>query len=317
MRIPATSPDRTGARFVAFGLLSFGLSNVLYAWSVQALDSMAVPTLSQLLGGTYYLCVSIALVLLMRSRLSRLPLSLWLDGLVVGLGVATVAAVVMAPGLVSVLGKGFSHSHVNLVYPMADLLLLALLVGAMSLFRWRPPPSLWWLAGGLMVFGFVDCIYVTQAARGTYPSGGVFDAGWMVAVTVVVGISAGGHPIPGDLAAAWGAPCGGSVLVACGYVQITQVAVCLAVATLLGALGTGVLVVGAPLNERSLEVWRDISREAGAGGTTQTGVSSTPASATASSRLGAVTTARKPSPSFHMLAFSVSPGNTTPAIRAP
>ena len=141
VRTPATSPDRTAVRFVAFGLLSFGLSNVLSGWSVQALESMAVPTLSHLLGGTYYLCASIALVLLMRSRLTRLPLSLWLDGLVVGLGVATVAAVVMAPGLVSVLGKGVSHSHVNLVYPMADLLLLALLVGAMSLFRWRPPPS--------------------------------------------------------------------------------------------------------------------------------------------------------------------------------
>ncbi len=38
-----------------------------------------------------------------------------------------------------------------------------------------------------------------------------------------------------------------------------------------------------------------------------TGTSSTPASATASSRSGAVTTAWNPSPSFQMLAFSVSP----------
>ena len=50
---------------------------------------------------------------------------------------------------------------------------------------------------------------------------------------------------------------------------------------------------------------------------TQTGTNSTPASATASSRSGAVTTARKPSPSFQTLAFRVSPGNTTPANRAP
>ncbi len=47
------------------------------------------------------------------------------------------------------------------------------------------------------------------------------------------------------------------------------------------------------------------------------GTSSTPASVTASSRSGAVTTARKPSPSDQTLAFSVSPGNTTPANRAP
>jgi predicted signal transduction protein with EAL and GGDEF domain len=39
--------------------------------------------------------------------------------------------------------------------------------------------------------------------------------------------------------------------------------------------------------------------------------------ATASSRSGAVTTALRPSPSFQTLALSVSPGNTTPANRAP
>jgi hypothetical protein len=48
-----------------------------------------------------------------------------------------------------------------------------------------------------------------------------------------------------------------------------------------------------------------------------TGTNSTPASATASSRSGAVTTAAKPSPCFQMLAVSVSPGKTTPANLAP
>jgi diguanylate cyclase len=61
----------------------------------------------------------------------------------------------------------------------------------------------------------------------------------------------------------------------------------------------------------------DRRKREGFGETRQTGASSTPASATASSRSGAVTTARKPSPSFQTLALSVSPGNTTPANLAP
>jgi diguanylate cyclase len=246
VRTPTASPDRTGWRFLAVGLLSFGLSNVLYVWFARALDPMPVPTLCHLLWVTAYICVFIALVLLVRSRVNRLPLSLWLDGVVVGLGAATVAAVLRAPELVPVLGTVFAQTPINLAYLAADLLLLALVVGAMSLFRWRPPPSLWWLAGGLLVFGFVDCAYVTQVARGTYQPGGVVDAAWMIAVTVIA-LSPGWHqrqevarapatwlPLAAPPVVAAAAV---SVLVAARYVHLTPVANCLAVATLLATLG--------------------------------------------------------------------------------
>ena len=246
VRTPTASPDRTGWRFLALGLLSFGLSNVLYVWFARALDPMPVPTLCHLLWGTAYICVFIALVLLVRSRINRVPLSLWLDGVVVGLGAATVAAVVRAPELVPVLGAVSAQTPINLAYLAADLLLLALVVGAMSLFRWRPPPSLWWLAGGLLVFGFVDCVYVTQLARGTYQQGGLVDAAWMIAVTVIA-LAPGRHQRQevARVPATWlplAAPpvvaaAAISVLVAARYVHLTPVANCLAVATLLAALG--------------------------------------------------------------------------------
>ncbi len=246
VRTPTASPDRTGWRFVALGLLSFGLANVLYVRFARTLDPMAVPTLCHLLWGTAYICISIALVLLVRSRLNRLPLSLWLDGMVVGLGAATMAAVARAPQLVPVLGEVVARTPINLVYLAADLLLLALVVGAISLFRWRPPPSLWWLAGGVLVFGFVDCTDVTQAARGTYQSGGLVDAAWMISVTVialapgrqqrqeVARVPATWLPLAAPLVVAAAAI---SVLVATRYVHITPVASYLAVATLLAALG--------------------------------------------------------------------------------
>ena len=100
--------------------------------------------------------------------------------MVVGLGAATMAAL-----SASVLGGGFAQSAITLVRPAADLLLLALVLGAVSLFRWRPPPSLWLLAGSLLVFGSADCICAIQAARGSYETGGLVDAAWMVAVTAV------------------------------------------------------------------------------------------------------------------------------------
>ena len=129
---------------------------------------------------------------------------------------------------------------------MADLLLLALVLGAMSLFRWRPPPSLWLLAGSLLVFGSADCIYAIQAARGSYEPGGLVDAAWMVAVTAVA-LAPGwqDRPLIARVPATWlplaaplvAAAAAISVLVAASYAQISRVAVYLAVATLLAALG--------------------------------------------------------------------------------
>ena len=82
-------------------------------------------------------------------------------------------------------GRSFRAVGDHAVRPAADLLLLAVVLGVVTLFRWQPPPSLWLLAGSLLVFGSADCIYAIQAARDSYEIGGLVDAAWMVAVTAV------------------------------------------------------------------------------------------------------------------------------------
>ena len=242
VRTPASSSDRMVSRFVAVGVLSFGLSNVdRYESLVRMLDPLPVPALCHVLCGVYYICVVIAMVLLIRTRVDRLPLSLGLDGVVVGLATATMAAL-----SATVLGGGSAQSAITLVRSAADLLLLALVLGAASLFRWRPPPSLWLLSGSLLVFGSADCIYAIQTARGSYESGGLVDAAWMVAVTAValapgwderqriahVPMTFLTRAVPLLAAAAVI-----SVLVAASFANVSPVAGYLAVATLLAALG--------------------------------------------------------------------------------
>ncbi|MDT5330289.1 MAG: hypothetical protein QOF31_1586 [Mycobacterium sp.] len=246
IRVPASSPDRVAWRIVAAGLASFALANTYYMWFIRPMDPIPIPSLCDVLWFVFYPCVYVALVLLIRSRVDRLPSSLTLDGVVVGLGAATVAAAVVMPKLMAYLGGSATQTAVNLVYPVGDLLLLALIVGSMALFRWRPPAALWWLAGGLIVFGVVDSTYVIQAARGTYQPGGLLDAAWVIAVTVVA-VAPGWHQRPGiaRIPATWlplGVPllaalAAISVLVAARYTSITPAATFLAVATLLAALG--------------------------------------------------------------------------------
>ncbi|MFY9917030.1 MAG: GGDEF domain-containing protein, partial [Mycobacterium sp.] len=218
--------------------MSFGLSNLdRHEWLVRTLDPLPVTALGHVLRGAFYICVFIAMVLLMRSRVDR-SLTFGLDGVAVSLGAATLAAL-WAP----LLGGGFAQSAITLMRPVADLLLLTLVLGALSLFR-SPPPSLWLLAGSLLVIGSADCIYAAVAASGSYELGGLVDVAWIVAVTALA--LAPGWDGPGTarlpttlLAEATLLIAAGvviSVLLVASYTHVSPVVGYLAVATLLAAL---------------------------------------------------------------------------------
>ena len=105
VRTPPPSFDRTVPRLVAVAVTFFGLSNLhRHEWLVRTLDPVPVTVLGHVLRAAFYICVLIAMVLLVRSRLDRLPLSLGLDGVVAALGAATIAAL-LAPEL----GGGFAQ----------------------------------------------------------------------------------------------------------------------------------------------------------------------------------------------------------------
>jgi diguanylate cyclase len=246
VRIRPSSPDRIAWQILAVGLTSFALAKPYYLWFVRPLDPMPAPSVSDALWWAFYPCAFVALLLLVRSRVGRLPLSLVLDGVVVGLGAATVVAAVVLPAVVARLGGSVAQTVTNLAYPVLDLSLLAAVVAAMSLFRWRPPTALWWLTAGLVVFIVVDCTYVAQSPKGGYQIGGYIDGLW-VAATAIVATSPGWHGHPGfarvppiwaPLAAPLLAAAAAiGVLVAASYVRVTPAASSLAVATLLAALG--------------------------------------------------------------------------------
>ncbi|HEY9265754.1 MAG TPA: EAL domain-containing protein, partial [Mycobacterium sp.] len=244
MRIPAASPDRTAWRIIAVGLLSVGLANTYHQWIVRPSSSTLVVLLSYALWLAFYPCAYLALALLMRTRLSRLPTGLALDGVVVGLGAATLGAAVVLPQSMTNASTSTAQTAMLLIYPIANLLLLALVAFAASSLQWRPPTSMWWLAGGLLLFACVDSL--TGAAHGRSEPGGLLDAASAIATTLIA-LAPGQHrrrPSTrpsrtwAPLAAPLLAPCVAiSVLAAARYLPTAPAASWLAVATLLAALG--------------------------------------------------------------------------------
>jgi len=69
----------------------------------------------------------------------------------------------------------------NLAYPLADLVLLSLVVGAFVV-TGRGGIRAWGLiAAGLAVFAVADVFFLVATAPGGYVHGALFDAGWNVA----------------------------------------------------------------------------------------------------------------------------------------
>jgi two-component system, cell cycle response regulator len=174
--------------------LAWGLMTVaLVAWTggdllwTLWLDNVANPPYPSPADAAYLLMYPGAyasLMLLIRSRLRRASVAQWLDGGVVGLAVAAVAAALVFSTVLAASGGRIVAEAVNLAYPCGDLILLIFIAVAYSLSDWRPGRA-WLLLGAAVTMSAVaDIIVVYQSANGSYVAGTVLDAMWPASMTL-------------------------------------------------------------------------------------------------------------------------------------
>lgn len=108
----------------------------------------------------------VGLWLLIRARAGGFQRSLWLDGLIGAAGVGAVGASLVIASVLRNTGGSFSAIATNVAYPLADVLLLAQLVAAVALSRWRPGRTWLFIGAGLGLFALADAAYVVEAAMG-------------------------------------------------------------------------------------------------------------------------------------------------------
>jgi diguanylate cyclase len=162
-RIPR---QRRAWMLLAIGLSLYGIGNIVWTvWYDQMLVP-PIPSISDALWLPLYPASYIGLVLLARDNGRPIPPGVWLDGIVAGLGFAALGAtIVFGPVLASATGSS-SAVVTNLAYPVADLLLAALVVGLLALRGWRLDRSWALLGGGFMLLYVADSIYVLRLAGG-------------------------------------------------------------------------------------------------------------------------------------------------------
>ena len=179
IRLKRSSSYRASWLVLTAGLTLYGLGNVYWTISIRTLDVQPFPSMADYLWLSFYPFAFASLLLMLRERTERLPLSLWLDGLVGGMAVTAVAAAAVVGNILKDNTGSLSSVITKTAYPLLDLLLLLVVIAILSLFHWRPPVGLWLFAIGLTLFAVADLLYLF--AGDSYVSGGINDGVWILA----------------------------------------------------------------------------------------------------------------------------------------
>jgi len=140
-----------------------------YAWN-QRQDVPPFPSWADAGYLGFFPFAVLAVLLSMRARLGRLQGTVLLDGLVGGLAAATAGAFVLSP-LVDVAGGADRGVLVAAAYPIADVVLVAMVFGVFSAGGGLTGDFYRWLAAGLLTFVLADAIYGFRTTSGSYTPG--------------------------------------------------------------------------------------------------------------------------------------------------
>jgi diguanylate cyclase len=144
-------PGRAVPLTLGFGLLMWSLGDVVL--TVESRGGLTPPTPS--LADVFYLgffpLTYVAFSIFMRGEVRKLATFSWLDGAVAGVGAAAVCAAFAFHGILHLVGGSSIAAVTNLAYPVADLLLLALVVGSSTLMSGRRKAPWILMAGGIAI----------------------------------------------------------------------------------------------------------------------------------------------------------------------
>jgi EAL domain-containing protein len=130
-------PDRSAWFLMAGGLGAYAAGTVLWVAVLADMDPPPYPSPADVMWLAYYPFAYAAVLHLLRARWNRISAATWLDGLIASACAAAYASVVFLPGLGGATGESVWSVVVSAAYPIADIVLAGLLLGAWALSGWR------------------------------------------------------------------------------------------------------------------------------------------------------------------------------------
>ncbi len=170
--------------------------DILYTLVVARLPVEPFPSIADFFYLVYFLPLYVALVSLIRTRVPHFHASMWLDGVVGALGAASVAVAVLLEPAFDVAEDTLAATIVSLAYPIADVLLLALLVAVGAILGVRSDRTLVLAGLGVLANLVGDVAYLDLAPAGLYTEGGPLDLSWLCAVGLMAAAAHSANTAP-------------------------------------------------------------------------------------------------------------------------
>jgi diguanylate cyclase (GGDEF)-like protein len=196
LRAGASRRERVAWVCVGAGLLCQAGADRYYKTFLADAAHVSQPSVADFGYLAFYPLVGVAIVLMLRARAQSVTRALALDAAVAAFAVLAVVAASVFPNVLTTSGDNLGSTVTNIAYPIADLLLLGLLVGGAQLLTRKADRRLLLVGAALVLFVVADIVYLYRSAEGAYSVGGWVDALWSFAA-VALG-SAAWQPAPPD-----------------------------------------------------------------------------------------------------------------------
>lgn len=184
-RLAMHRQDRLAWLLLAVATACWTAGDILYDSVVANMDPLPWPSIADAFYLVLYPCIFVALILLLWRRIGRAPPSVWIDALLVVLGVAAFAWIAVADLLSGDAAGSPAAILTNAAYPIGDFLTLSVLVGIMAVQGW-PRDRMWWLlAGGCALMAISDSSYLLRVAADDYQPGSWLDLGWPTSMGLI------------------------------------------------------------------------------------------------------------------------------------
>src|SRR5215210_7731786 len=177
--------ERTAWLLIGLGVLAWALGNIYYTAVLYDMEDPPIPSPADVGFLLFPVLAMVGVLALVRARTRDVPKTLWTDGSIAALAITSVsAAIIFDTALGAASGKPLAVATA-LAYPVTDLVMIGVCVGALASTGWRLDRTWVLLAVGIAVFWLADSLYLVQTATGTYSAPAWFDIGWTLGLMLV------------------------------------------------------------------------------------------------------------------------------------
>ena len=170
----------------AAGITAYGLGNIVWSFWIGKLPDPPIPSICDALWLPFCPLAAVALLSLSLARGRNRPqLAMGLDGIVAGAGLSAIGTAVTFAPLLATTSGGRLAVMVEMAYPVGDLLLVGLIVGAVAMRGWHLDRAWATMGAGFILLAIADFMYAIGVAAGTSIPTAVSNTFYVAAVAVM------------------------------------------------------------------------------------------------------------------------------------